>query len=74
VYSLFGTTTTAVNRTNPADFNKFPSYLLVYFMHFVVPFVITGTISLLYYARHPPLRKMLYRELRTKLLHFFESS
>ena len=64
VTSSFGITTTLVNRTSPADFNEFPGFLLVYFMHFVVPFLITGTIAVLYYIRNPALRKTLYRELK----------
>ena len=64
VTSSFGITTTLVNRTSPADFNEFPGFLLVYFMHFVVPFLITGTIAVLYYIRNPALRKILYRELK----------
>ena len=62
--SSFGITTSLVNWTSPKMFNVYPHYLIVYFMHFVVPFLITGTICLLYYIRHPPLRKIIFREIK----------
>jgi hypothetical protein len=60
--SSFGITTTLVNKTSPYKFNQYPYYLLVYYMHFIVPFLISGTISSLYFIRHPPLRKAIHRE------------
>ena len=64
--SSFGISTTIVNYLNPADFNRYPDYFLVYFLHFVVPFLISGTISMMYYVRHSPLKKTLYREAKSQ--------
>jgi hypothetical protein len=68
--SSFGITTSLVNWTSPKMFNVYPYYLIVYFMHFVVPFLITGTIALLYYIRHPPLRKTIYREIKLRFKNY----
>lgn len=64
--SSFGISTTIVNYLNPADFNRYPDYFVVYFLHFVVPFLISGTISMMYYVRHSPLKKTLYREAKSQ--------
>ena len=70
--SSFGITTSIVNQTSPFKFNNYPYYLLVYYMHFIVPFLISGTISLLYFIRHPPLRKAIHREVLNHCKHWFK--
>ncbi len=54
---------TAVNHKNFNEANKYPVYLLFYFYNLIFPFILFGAISLTYYSRHPPLRKVIYREI-----------
>ena len=59
-----GLLSTLANSMDTAKANVYPFYLLVYFYHFIYPPVMFGTLSLIYYLRHPPLRNYIYRELR----------
>ena len=67
VSTTLGITTTLVNKMNPGEVGKYQNYLLVYWLHFGVPLLISGTITILYYVRHPPLRVSLSREVKMLL-------
>ncbi len=55
-----------VNNIDPSKISEYPYYLLIYFYQFVFPFINIGTVTLLYYLRHAPLRKTIYREIMNK--------
>ena len=59
-----GLISTLANNMDTAKANVYPFYLFVYFFHFIYPPVMLGTLSLVYYLRHPPLRNTIFRELR----------
>ena len=65
--ALMIVTTTLVNKMDPSGLSLYPNYLLVYFLHFAHPLLFTGTIMVLYYGRHQPLRASLLREAKTRL-------
>ena len=54
------------NRIAPEQANLYPYYLIVYLFHLVVPFIISNSISLMYYIRQPQMRKTLLRELNNQ--------
>jgi hypothetical protein len=54
---------TVVNNLDPSKIVEYPNYLFFYFYQFVFPFITIGTITLLYYLRHAPLRKTILREI-----------
>ena len=54
------------NRISPEQANLYPYYLIVYLFHLVVPFIISNSISLMYYIRQPQMRKTLWRELNNQ--------
>jgi hypothetical protein len=64
VMSTTSVISTLVNNMDPGKANHFPYYLLIYFYHFIIPFMITGSVSCVYYIRHPPLRNVIIREVR----------
>ena len=65
--TLLIATTTLVNKMDPSGLSQYPNYLLVYFLHFALPLLFTGSIMVLYYGRHQPLRASLLREAKTRL-------
>ena len=65
--ALMIVTTTLVNKMDPSGLSQYPNYLLVYFLHFALPLLFTGSIMVLYYGRHQPLRASLFREAKTHL-------
>jgi hypothetical protein len=58
---------TIANEMNPADLNTFPFYLFVYFNHFIGTNFITFITAMIYYFRHPALRKTITRELKSRI-------
>ena len=55
---------TAVNKISPMHIAIYPNYLLIYFYQFIIPFIVIGSTTLVYFLRHPPLRKSLAREVK----------
>jgi hypothetical protein len=55
-----------INSMSPERANEYPFYLLLYAYYFFANNLITGFLSLTYYARHPPLRKAICREIKSK--------
>jgi hypothetical protein len=51
--------------------NSEENIFLLYFYHFIAPFLFTGTIAVLYYTRNRPLRIAIFRELKNE---FFSTS
>jgi hypothetical protein len=50
-----------VNSFDPSLFLEFPHYLVLYFYQLILPFLTIGTVTLVYYLRHAPLRKAIIR-------------
>ncbi len=50
-----------VNSFDPSLFLEFPNYLVLYFYQLILPFLTIGTVTLVYYLRHAPLRKAIIR-------------
>jgi hypothetical protein len=67
---MFVLSTSIINWISPKMFNTSPYYLIFYVIHHVTPFVMTGTILLPYYIRHPPLHKTIYREIKLNFKYF----
>ena len=65
IFCSTGIISTFINKMDTSKANIYPFYFFVYFYDFIFPPLITSTIALVYYLRHPPLRKTIYRELRT---------
>ena len=63
--TLLIVTTTLVNKMEPTEVSKYPNFLLVYFLHFAIPLIFSGTIIFLYFVRHQPLRSTIYREAKS---------
>ena len=64
IFSLSVTSiSTIANEMNPANVNKFPFYLFIYFNHFISINFLTFFISSIYYIKHPALRKTVKREI-----------
>lgn len=61
---LTGTLTLAVDDIDPTKAREYPEIAVIYFDHFVAPFILTTTIIVLYFTRHPPLAASLRRQLR----------
>ena len=59
-----GAFTIYVDVTDPEKSEA--NIFLLYFYHFVAPFLFTGTISLLYYTRNRPLRIGIFREIENR--------
>jgi hypothetical protein len=55
---------TAVNKISPSQIAVYPNYLLIYFYQFIFQFIVVGSTTIIYYLRHPPLRKSLAREMK----------
>lgn len=62
-----GAFTIYVDITDPEKSGE--NIFLLYFYHFVAPFLFTGTISLLYYTRNPPLRVYIFREIKNQIVN-----
>ena len=54
----------AVNRISPSQIVECPNYLLMYFYQLVFPFLFMGSITLIYYLRHTPMKKAIAREIK----------
>jgi hypothetical protein len=52
-----------VNSFDPSLFLEFPNYMVLYFYQLILPFLTIGTVTLVYYLRHAPLRKAIIREI-----------
>jgi len=50
---------------NPIDFNLYPNYLYIYFHQLLWSGLMAATIAIVYYVRHPPLRKTLFKEFKS---------
>ena len=50
-----------VNSFDPSLFLEFPNYMVLYFYQLILPFLTIGTVTLVYYLRHAPLRKAIIR-------------
>ena len=61
-----GLFTLYIDQLNPLQAEQLPKVLIVYFYHFFAPFLFTGTIAILYYTRHRPLRVAILRELKSR--------
>ena len=64
IFCTTGIFTFTVNNMNPANANLYPYYLILYFYHLVFPSLIASSLSLVYFYRHAPLRKAIYREIK----------
>ena len=63
----FTYTKTNQMSTIPDDIDKFPSYLLVYLYHFILPLTALFSFVVIFYCRNPFVMTYLVRELREKL-------
>jgi hypothetical protein len=68
--TLFAFTTILVNKMDPSVIGKYPNYLLLYLQHFANPLLLTGSVMVLHYVRHPPLRASLLREAKAQFWTF----
>jgi hypothetical protein len=67
IFGGTGIVSTIAYNVNPVQFNDHPFYNFIYFYHLILPSLITGTIAILYYISHEPLRKTLWREMKYNL-------
>jgi hypothetical protein len=59
------------NNIKPVNVNQFPYYLLVYFNYLIANSLLAGSGAIVYFIRHQPLRKAVFREIKLKLLNNF---
>ncbi len=67
IFACTGILATVANNMNPMQFNEHPAYYFIYFYNLILPSLIAGTVSTIYYTSHDPMRKMLWREIKNKL-------
>lgn len=54
---------TLVNKMDLLKSNEYPFRYIIYFYNLFMPCTMAGIISLIYYLRHPPLTKTIFREI-----------
>ncbi len=57
-------TTTLLRTEDPEDFNKYPFYFYVYYIHLIVPGLIGSLFSISIYNRNLALRKTVFNEIQ----------
>jgi hypothetical protein len=70
IFLSVSSVSTIANHLDPLTTNCYPYYLFIYFYNFVLPVFLIVNISFIYYVRHDPLRKSVFRQLNSKLTFF----
>ena len=67
-FASITTTTTLLKTNDPEEFNKYPFYLYVYYIHLIVPGLIGSLFTVSIYNRNNALRKTVFNEMRNMRL------
>jgi hypothetical protein len=64
IFFSTGLVSIPVNTMHLQDANQFPTYLFIYFVHWIHPALLCWTLTIVYFITHPPLRKTIQSEIK----------